>query len=450
MAWTLTIILEMIRRRAARIADRMTRVALLAALPAVTAAGPARADDFSMDQLKSLWALPFERPWRDAQGQDAIRVRIYPHPRQSADMRAAEPMDRVVLEGACQLFRGKVDAVGSTGKKLGTVKAGTVARFDVKLAKLSAPLWLECTGTTFLRRGPALISHEYPANFYIHRIADPQPYIEVIAVLQLESYLRGVVPTEVIPSWPEAALRAQAIAARSYAYFAIASNRRFPNPKIYDVDDTNSFQAFSGLTNAHPRTDAAIAATAGQILTFDKKLFPTFFDTDAGGHTESAQEVFGLAAPYCIAQPEPAPVTKAVKPWSLTLELADIAKGLAGAIPSGRHIKSISVASADRTMSQRVREVTLALDDGKSTKIPVAAFRRAAPGVKSALFTIAPAAHSVRIDGKGAGHGVGLDQTGAKNLAADGWSHERILSFYFKGATLCTAGSANSPTPPRC
>ena len=117
-----------------------------------------------------------------------------------------------------------------------------------------------------------------------HRIA--------VNVLSMESYLRGVVPAEMIASkFPQQALRAQAIAARSYA----AAKRAARTAKPYDLDDTAGYQVYDGYDREYPTSTEAVQATAGQILTYDGAPASTEFTASSGGWTTAGD------APYLTA-----------------------------------------------------------------------------------------------------------------------------------------------------
>ncbi len=121
-----------------------------------------------------------------------------------------------------------------------------------------------------------------------------------VETIALEEYLRGVVPSEMSANWPGEALKAQAVAARSYALKKIEGSKS----KVYDVDDTSSYQAYNtGKIDA--RTDAAIKATAGVILTYNGKTAEAVYCASNGGATVSARERWGGDTPYLIAQPDP-------------------------------------------------------------------------------------------------------------------------------------------------
>jgi len=119
-----------------------------------------------------------------------------------------------------------------------------------------------------------------------------------IVTLDIEEYLRGVVPAEVFPSWGMEALKAQAVAARSFAMQRMERNRN----NDFDVDDTTQFQAYIP-DRIHPRTDEAIRETAGIIATFNGRIAETLYSASNGGETVSAQARWGGAGkPYLIAQ----------------------------------------------------------------------------------------------------------------------------------------------------
>ena len=115
--------------------------------------------------------------------------------------------------------------------------------------------------------------------------------------IDLEEYLRGVVPSEMYASWSAEALKAQAVAARTYAARKIKKNAA----KEFDVDDTTANQAYN-VKKIDARSDAAVAATKGVILTYDGKIAETVFSASNGGRTASAKERWGNEVPYLIAQ----------------------------------------------------------------------------------------------------------------------------------------------------
>ena len=113
--------------------------------------------------------------------------------------------------------------------------------------------------------------------------------------LSLDSYLKGVVPLEMPASWSPAAVRAQAIAARTYASF----ERAHPLARHYQICDTTACQVYGGYSAEHPASNAAVDATAGRILTYQGEPAFTQFSASSGGWTAKG------SAPYLVAQRDP-------------------------------------------------------------------------------------------------------------------------------------------------
>jgi stage II sporulation protein D len=122
------------------------------------------------------------------------------------------------------------------------------------------------------------------------------PVVTVVNELKLETYLRGVVPVEMPSSWPAAALRAQAIASRSYA-----ARRLRPGVSYYDVTDDTSSQVYRGALGEKATTNAIIAASAGVVLRSGSSIANTLFHSTGGGATENNENVYTSATGKKVA-----------------------------------------------------------------------------------------------------------------------------------------------------
>jgi stage II sporulation protein D len=122
--------------------------------------------------------------------------------------------------------------------------------------------------------------------------------LRAINVVGLEQYLYGVVPSEMPYTWAPEALKAQAVAARSYA---LATKRS----GAFDVYKDTRSQVYLGLNHEKPSTNAAVDATAGKVLMYDGAIAKTYFFSTSGGRTASAQDVWGTAVPYLVSVPDP-------------------------------------------------------------------------------------------------------------------------------------------------
>jgi SpoIID/LytB domain protein len=133
----------------------------------------------------------------------------------------------------------------------------------------------------------------------LHVVTTPaSSRVSVVNDVTLEAYLGGVVPVEMPPTWPAAALQAQAIAARSFV-----ARRLHPATSFYDVPDTSASQIYRGVLAEKPATNSAIAATVGQVLFSGSTIINALFDSTGGGATESNENVYTTATGRVVARP---------------------------------------------------------------------------------------------------------------------------------------------------
>jgi stage II sporulation protein D len=124
-------------------------------------------------------------------------------------------------------------------------------------------------------------------------------FLNVINVVPLDSYIQGVVANEMPFSWPAEALEAQAIAARTYALASIVKGK--PYHLFADVRD----QVYRGVEGETAQTNAAVAATAGKVVTHGGRIATTFYFSSSGGKTANSEDVFGGPVPYLVSRPDP-------------------------------------------------------------------------------------------------------------------------------------------------
>jgi len=149
--------------------------------------------------------------------------------------------------------------------------------------------------------------------------------LNVVNALAVDQYVKGVIPNESPPSWPQAELRAQAVAARSFALSVDVGGNGFG---LYD--DTRS-QVYKGLESETAATDEAASATKGQVVTYGGKIAETYFSACSGGHTESVQNVFfGSPVPYLVGVPDPYDYYCPLHNWTLRFSGPEISSKLSG------------------------------------------------------------------------------------------------------------------------
>jgi len=259
--------------------------------------------------------------------------------------------------------------------------------------------------------------------------------IDVINVLSLESYLRGVLPKEMSWSWPPEALKAQAVAARTYALYQKSRG----GDRAYDVYSTTSSQVYGGVAAEKEETDRAVADTAGKVLFHNGELVLAYFHSNSGGRTEDAREVWTAEVPYLKGIRDEYSAIGPSYQWSAAVSLGDIADALKKkGEPVGRIQK---IEPLEKSPSGRIRKVRIVHDGGETVltgnHFRVKTFPR---DIKSTLFSMVRQGREIRFEGKGYGHGVGMSQWGARGMAEKGHSHEEILKHYYTGVELGELG----------
>jgi stage II sporulation protein D len=197
--------------------------------------------------------------------------------------------------------------------------------------------------------------------------------VSAVNLVGLEQYLAGVVSQEMPSAWPDEALKAQAVAARSYALSHRVSGKSF------DLYADVRSQVYGGVTAEHPRTTAAVQATAGEVLLWEGKPIDALFHSTSGGTTISAEEAFGTAVPYLVPADDPHSDLSPVHRWGPTLvpETA-LRKGLKLRAP-------VTALKLTRAPSGRVATAQ-AVTAGGATKLTGGALRSAA-GLRSTWIT---------------------------------------------------------------
>ncbi|MFD2609084.1 SpoIID/LytB domain-containing protein [Deinococcus taklimakanensis] len=266
--------------------------------------------------------------------------------------------------------------------------------------------------------------------------------VQAINVVDVEDYLRGVVASEMPASWPDAALRAQAVIARTYVASRI-------NPAApYDTCATEKCQVYTGVGGEKPTTDAAITATAGQVVAYGGKAATTYFSSDSGGFTASAKEVWNMDLPYLPAKADPFSAGGPKASWRLDLSAAQVAEVAARYGVRVGTLKNVAVTRASE--SGRPQEITLSGSGGvkRISGASAGGFVRSL-GASSSRATLSYAGGKLTVQGSGNGHGVGLSQYGALGLAKAGYDHLHVLGFYYPGTALSRLADAGPRSPLR-
>lgn len=245
--------------------------------------------------------------------------------------------------------------------------------------------------------------------------------LDVVNRVEIDEYLKGVLPKEMSPSFPMESLKAQALCSRS---FAINNYNKFIK-KGYNLDDTTSSQVYYGKDVENKSTNKAVEDTLGQVIKYNGEVAETIFCASSGGYTVASSEAWGgNSVPYLIAQEDP----YSVHPWKYELKDSDLKK---------LNLSDVFSVSLDYNNSNRVNNLTFSTSKG-DVKIKAADFRKKIGNtiIKSTLFDVNVIGNKIFVSGKGYGHGVGMSQYGAVEMAKKGSNYKDIIEFYFPGTNI--------------
>jgi stage II sporulation protein D len=311
--------------------------------------------------------------------------------------------------------------------------------------------------------------------------------LSLVDRLPLEEYLRGVLPKEVIPQWPLAALKAQAIAARTYTLANLGKHQA----DGFDLCNTVDCQVYEGASCETPTTDLAVAETAGKVLAYQGKLIYAFYHSCSGGSTQDVETMWSykpdfFKADYLKAAPDWDQNSPKVE-WYRSVEWGDLQLAVTRNYPQVGRLTRI--APAAMTKKGKVLKVRLTGTDGdvvlsgeqfrflvnlNSSNLQMAVIYGPEPSVtlwwvKNSLYpdvylanydipglvaeAIVPPWDTpdpwqwlqdktplrVVVRGSGWGHRVGMSQWGAKGMADAGFNEIQILKHYYQNASIVKA-----------
>ncbi len=261
----------------------------------------------------------------------------------------------------------------------------------------------------------------------------PSGKLNVINEVQMEDYLKGVLPWEVSEKWRMEALKAQAVVARTFAIFKILERAGQTHILTSDVLS----QVYAGKSVEKLKTNRAVDATRGEVLLFRKQIFPAFFHAHCGGQTTQADYVWriqpnpvlnGTICLYCKGSK--------YDRWESSVSLDKIEAKIRA---RGFTISPIrTILFSDYDPSGRARKVIIEHTKGTLT-LDANDFRLfVGPDlIRSTKATVDVTRHQkAEFSGQGWGHGVGMCQWGSKAQAELGRSYQEILAFYYPGSKL--------------
>lgn len=312
--------------------------------------------------------------------------------------------------------------------------------------------------------------------------------LTAVNIVSLEEYLYGVVPSEMPSTWPQEALKAQAVCARSYALIKAGYGGESNAKKGYKIVDTVSSQVYKGYLAESVMANKAVDATKGEMVCYNNKVVAAYFYSTSGGRTESAKDVWGADLPYMQSVPDIFEQDAARMAWQETLTLSQIKKALGNqGIPfeveglqvsqytntgrvhalnllgGSRSLKlqgttirtvlnlnstkfkivrkgdtpdEVSVLSADGIKTGRISNMYVASAEGvaKASEELGQYIVQSADNLWNYPRSAPQRAEELLFAGMGYGHGVGMSQYGAKGMAEAGYGYKEIIEYYFTGA----------------
>jgi stage II sporulation protein D len=313
--------------------------------------------------------------------------------------------------------------------------------------------------------------------------------VTAVNILPLEEYLYGVVPEEVSYNWPEEALKAQAVAARSYA---AAQDTIGPQAHVssggYKLEDTTASQVYGGYSAERTTTTQAVNATKNEMIYYNGSVIKAYYFSTSGGSTEDAQAVWNVPIHYFRQVSDVTELSPAKKPWIEELTATQINKlltdagletagyglrvtreivtesarvyslrlrGTAGTttlqktqissvlgLPSTKFTvvsygdipDEVSVMGASQTATIRIQDSYILSGSGTTAKKASAIEQYVVMGADNLMNypRNAPTSRDTfYFAGMGYGHGIGMSQSGAYSLAEEGYDYKQILLHYY-------------------
>jgi len=261
--------------------------------------------------------------------------------------------------------------------------------------------------------------------------------------VDLEEYVKGVVPAEVNSAWHPEMLKVQAIAARTYALY----QHMLSATRDYDVVASTQDQVYRGRQGIDERVIQAVESTRGLVVAYQGAPIYAAFSSTAAGITEDAMNVWSKDLPYLKGVECPFDLESPFYQWKASVKLDTLEKNLRQqgfAIGTISAITPLAYSRAGRVATIRIvhssGELTLRGEDLRKTVGYTV--------VPSTQFTIESVGQDVVFSGYGAGHAVGLCQWGAKELAELGYSFSSILRYYYPGTEIQDASLTQAPPVP--
>lgn len=273
------------------------------------------------------------------------------------------------------------------------------------------------------------IKFKYVTNNMI-RVKDEKT--NQIKEIPFEDYIKGVVAGEMPVTFEKEALKAQAVASRSYAMYQMTNTK----DKEYDVVNTTTNQVYltdeklkENWKDEYPqkinKIKEAIIETKGEYLTYQGNIVNAMFFSTSVGKTENSEEVFVSALPYLRSVDSKWDERSPVYEDTYTFTLKDFYQKLN--LPYNENLK---IEILEKTVTGRIRTLKINEQEMKGRDF------QNKLSLRSNYFEIIQDKEKITINTKGFGHGVGMSQYGANGMAKEGYTYDEILKHYYKGVEI--------------
>ncbi len=285
------------------------------------------------------------------------------------------------------------------------------------------------------RRGKFIYINKRPYRGRLSVYADGGSRLFVVNELDIEEYLAGIINYEISSAWPQDAVMAQAVAARTYVLYRMERAPAGP----YDIEGTTAGQVYRGAAAEDEAATRAVKRCRGEVLVYNGKPALTVYHSNGGGRTDAAVDIWRGGDeyyPYLRSVFSPYDKVSPRYTWDFAIPAPIFRRLLLG---EGHRIGRLrSVKPIEVTPGGRVKKISLTDERGKSLVIGGEDLRRlfGYSILRSSLFKVSRERGLFIFTGRGSGHGVGLSQWGARGMAEAGYSYKEILKHYYPGARL--------------
>jgi len=254
--------------------------------------------------------------------------------------------------------------------------------------------------------------------------------IYVINNIDIEKYLYGVVTSESLNNWHMEALKAQAIASRTFVLYQTKVRKSW----LYDVRDDTFDQVYKGVEGVTKNSELATNATRGKVLTYNNKIILSQFCANVGWKSSSSKEIFNVNFPYLYSHADNYSASMPRGMWLKKISAQRLEKGFK---KIGLNLGSIyKIVPYEKVKSGRVTKIKIYSQNGVKILKTYTSLRRVAKLYDILIDYIQKDGNYFIFKGGGFGHGVGYSQWGAEAMAKKGFNYADILRFYYKNVKI--------------